>query len=76
MTFKFGHFDLTFHSECCEPSLVDIGNVEVDTDCIAVACDDILTSVDSDEPAQPSIKLRNSKCCSVSRLTVMEYSSD
>ena len=35
----------------------------------------ILTSVDSDEHVQPHIKLRNSKCCSVSSLTVIEYSS-
>ena len=37
---------------------------------------DILTSVDSDEPLQPSFKLRNSKWCSVSSLTIIEYSSD
>ena len=36
----------------------------------------ILTSVDSDEPEQPPFKLRNSKLCSVSSLTVKEYSSD
>ena len=36
----------------------------------------ILTSVDSDEPVQPSVKLRNSKVCSVCSLTVIEYSSD
>ena len=36
----------------------------------------ILTSVDSDEPVQPPFKLRNSKWCSVSSLTVIEYSSD
>ena len=29
----------------------------------------ILTSVDSDEPVQPPLKLRNSKCCSISSLT-------
>ena len=33
-------------------------------------------SVDSDEPVQPPVKLRNSKCCSVSISTVREYSSD
>ena len=33
----------------------------------------ILTSVDSDEPVQPPFKLRNSKWCSVSSLTVIEY---
>ena len=36
----------------------------------------ILTSVDSDVPVQPPVKLRNSKCCSVSSLGVIEYSSD
>ena len=36
----------------------------------------ILTSVDSNEPVQPPFKLRNSKCCSVSSLTLIEYSSD
>ena len=36
----------------------------------------ILTSVDSDEPVQPSFKLTNSKRCSVSSLTLIEYSSD
>ena len=46
----------------------------------AVSCDfqqcDILTSVDSDEPVQPPLKLRSSKWCSESSLTVVEYSSD
>ena len=46
----------------------------------AVTCDfqqcGILTSVVSDESLQPLFKLRNSKCCSVSSLTVIEYSSD
>ena len=37
---------------------------------------DILTSVDSDEPVQPPVKLRNSKWFSVSSLTVIEYASD
>ena len=45
-----------------------------------VACDfqqcGILTSVDTDEPLQPPFKIRNSKRCSVSSLTIMEYSSD
>ena len=36
----------------------------------------ILTSGDSYEPVQPPVKLRNSKCCSVSSLGVIEYSSD
>ena len=36
----------------------------------------ILTSVDSDEPVQPHFKLRTSKRCSVSSLTIIENSSD
>ena len=36
----------------------------------------ILTSVDSDKPVQPPFILRNFKCCSVSSLTVKEYSRD
>ena len=36
----------------------------------------ILTSVDSEKPVQPPFKLRNSKYCSVSSLTLIEYSSD
>ena len=36
----------------------------------------ILTSVDSDNPLQPLLKLRNSKWCLVCSLTVIEYSSD
>ena len=36
----------------------------------------ILTSVDSDEPVQPPLKLRNSKWCSVSSLTLIKYPSD
>ena len=35
-----------------------------------------LTSVDSDEPVLPPLKLRISKRCSVSSLTLIEYSSD
>ena len=46
----------------------------------ASACDfqqcGILTWVDSDEPLQPPFKLRNSKWCSVSSLTIIEYSID
>ena len=46
----------------------------------AMACDfqqcGILTSVDSDESVKPPVKLRNSKWCSISSLTVIEYSSD
>ena len=36
----------------------------------------ILTCVDSDEPLQPPFKLRNTKWCLVSSLTLIEYSSD
>ena len=36
----------------------------------------ILTSVDSDESVHPPFKLRNSKCCLVSGLCVIDYSSD
>ena len=36
----------------------------------------VLTSVDSNEPVQPSFKLRNSKCCSVSSLIFIDYSCD
>ena len=36
----------------------------------------ILKSVNSDEPVQPPFKLRNSKWCSFSSLTLIEYSSD
>ena len=32
--------------------------------------------IDSDKPMQPPFKLRNSKCCSVSSLIVIGYSSD
>ena len=36
----------------------------------------ILTNVDSDEPVQPPGKLRKSTWCSVSSLTLVEYSND
>ena len=36
----------------------------------------ILTSVGTDEPVLPSLKLRNSKWCSVGSLIIIEYSSD
>ena len=36
----------------------------------------ILTGVESDEPVQHHFKLRNSKICSVSSFTIVEYSSD
>ena len=46
----------------------------------AAACDfqqsGILTSVDSEQLVQPHFKHRKSKWCSVSSLTVIEYSSD
>ena len=35
----------------------------------------ILTWMDSDKPVQSPFKLRNSNCCSVSSLAVMDYSS-
>ena len=35
-----------------------------------------LTSVDSDKPLQPPFKLRNSKLCAASSLTIIEYSCD
>ena len=42
---------------------------------LAVTCDfqqyGILTSVHSDDPVQPPLKLRNSKSCLVSSLTVV-----
>ena len=47
---------------------------------LALTCDfqqcGILTSVDSGKPVQPPFKLRNSKLCSVSSLTVIGYSSN
>ena len=46
----------------------------------AMACDfqqcGILTSEDSDKPVQPPFKLTNSKWCSISSLTIIEYPSD
>ena len=36
----------------------------------------VLKRVDSDEPVQPPLKLRNSKWCLASSLTVIEYLSD
>ena len=46
----------------------------------AVTCDfqqcGILTRVVSNEPVQPHFTLRKSKVCSVSSLTLIEYSSD
>ena len=38
--------------------------------------ENILTSIDSDDPVQPPFKLRNSKWCSVSSLTIIEYPCD
>ena len=57
------------------PQVIDImHNISTSDDIMhniwAVTCDfqqcGILTSVDSDEPVQPPVNLRNSKCCSVS----------
>ena len=46
----------------------------------AMACDfqqyGILTCVDLDEPLQPPFKLKTPRWCSVSWLTIKEYSSD
>ena len=46
----------------------------------AVTCDfqqyGILTSVDSHQPVHHSFKLRSSKLCLVSSLTLIKYSSD
>ena len=46
----------------------------------AMTCDfqqcGILTSVDSHKPVQPPFKRRNTKWCSVSSLTLIEYSGD
>ena len=46
----------------------------------ATTCDfqqcGILTWTDSDEHAQPPVKLRNSKCCSAGSWTVIQYSSN
>ena len=46
----------------------------------AATCDfqqcSILTWIDSDEPLQPPLKLRNSKWCLASSSTLIEYSSD
>ena len=46
----------------------------------ALTCDfqqcGILTCVDSEEPLQPPFNVRNSKWCSVSSLTIIEYSSN
>ena len=46
----------------------------------AITCDfkqyGILTSVVSDEPVHTPFKLRDSKCSSVSSLTVIEYSNN
>ena len=36
----------------------------------------ILTSVNSDKPVRPPFKRRNSKCCLVSSIIFIEYSSD
>ena len=57
-----------------------VENTRRNEDNWAVTCDfqqcGILTSVDSYEPVQPPLKLRNSKLCSVGSLTIIEYSSD
>ena len=54
--------------------------IQFDKSCHIVVVDfqqnSILTCVDLNEPLQPPFKLRNSKWCSVSSLTIIEYSSD
>ena len=62
-------------------NLISIGACMLDSIYLnwAAICDfqgGVLTSVDSDEPMQPPFKLRNSKLCSVSSLTVIEFLSD
>ena len=67
------------HSENYRGTLTDCRNWRLDG-IWAATCDfqqcGILTSVDSDKPVQPPVMHRNSKWCSVSSLTVIEYSSD
>ena len=62
-------------TEPLHSSLTSLGSINW-----AVACDfqqcGILTSVDSDEHVKPPFKLRTSKRCLVSSLTLKEYSSD
>ena len=50
-------------------------SIELRQYCVFQQCG-ILTSIDSDKPVQPPFKLRNSKLCSSSSLTVIDYSSD
>ena len=52
------------------------GNFEMDIEWQPCQQCGILTSVDSDEPLQHYFKLRNSKWCSISSFTIIEYSSD
>ena len=56
-----------------EPSLID--NVIWAVTCDFQQCG-ILTCVDSEEPVWPRFKLKASKWCSVSSLTLIDYSSD
>ena len=46
------------------------------SEALLVAHTTLLIFVDSDEPLQPPFKLRHSKWCSVSSLTIIEHSSD
>ena len=62
-------------SQNLSPAAVAIGALRVNVYVFLAATSDfqqcvILTSVDSDKPVQPSFKLRNSKLCSVSSLTL------
>ena len=58
-------------SELCD----QLSKIKWATTCDFQQCG-ILTNVDLDEPVQPPYKLRNSKWCAVSSLTLMEYSND
>ena len=71
MTHSNGENGFYFQTECVHntsPSVYEPRHVIPKTG--------ILTSVVSDEPVQPPVKLRNPKCCSISSLTVIEYLSD
>ena len=73
---------LTISSLICLMNILTNGRTEEGSTCTyyAVTCDfqqcGILISVDSHGPVQPPFKLRTSKSCSVSSLTVIEYLRD
>ena len=68
-----GHTHMLFENPII-PILVQNINIWAAT-CGLQKCG-ILTWIDSDKPVQPSFKLRNSKRCSISSFTLIEYSSD